>query len=75
MFTDSDIRVTKFLTNKPTIIRYTDIQNVEVKGNKLIGYRIHINDKFFTTFSDIKKDHIEEIKNFIINRSKYSLKG
>ena len=75
LFTDSDIRVRKFLSKKPTIIQYTDIQNVEVKGNKLIGYRIHINDKFFTTFSDIKKDHIEEIKNFIINRSKYSLKG
>ena len=75
LFTDNDIRVTKIFTNKPKIIQYTDIHNVEVKGNMVTGYRIHINDKYFTSFSKVKKKQIEEIKNFIINRSKYSSKG
>ena len=75
LFTDNDIRVTKIFTNKPKIIQYTDIHNVEVKGNMVTGYRIHINDKYFTSFSKVKKKQIEEIKNFIIKRSKYSSKG
>ena len=75
LFTDNDIRVTKIFTNKPKIIQYTDIHNVEVKGNMVTGYRIHINDKYFTSFSKIKKNQAEEIKNFILNRSKYSSKG
>ena len=75
LFTDNDIRVTKIFTNKPKIIKYTDIHNVKVKGNMVIGYSIHINDKYFTSFSKIKKNQAEEIKNFIINRSKNSSKG
>ena len=75
LFTDKDIRVSKMFSNKPKIIQYADIDNVEVKGNILTGYWIHINNKYFTSFSKIKKDQAEEIKNYIINRTKYSSKS
>ena len=75
LFTDNDIRVTRMFTKKPIIIAYTDINDVKVKGNIITGFRIHINKKYFTSFSSIKKDQIEEIRNFIINRSIYLSKG
>ncbi|MBE77392.1 MAG: hypothetical protein CMG41_06620 [Candidatus Marinimicrobia bacterium] len=75
LFTDNDVRVTKLFSKKPKIIQYADIHDVEIKGNTIIGYRIHINNKYFSSFSNIKKNQIEEVKNFLINRSKYSSKG
>ena len=75
LFTDNDVRVTKLFSKKPKIIQYADIHDVEVKGNTVTGYRIHINNKYFSSFSNIKKNQIEEVKNFLINRSKYSSKG
>ena len=75
LFTDNDVRVTKLFSKIPKIIQYADIHDVEVKGNTVTGYRIHINNKYFSSFSNIKKNQIEEVKNFLINRSKYSSKG
>ena len=75
LFTDNDVRVTKLFSKIPKIIQYADIHDVEVKGNTITGYRIHINNKYFSSFSNIKKNQIEEVKNFLINRSKYSSKG
>ena len=51
------------------VIAYKDVEKVEVKGNKIIGYRIHVNDKYLTHFSKIEKNKIAELKNFILNRS------
>ena len=45
------------------------LKKVEVKGNKIIGYRIHVNDKYLTHFSKIEKNKVIELKNFILNRS------
>ena len=54
---------------KPMVISYKDVEKVEVKGNKIIGYRIHVNDKYLTHFSKIEKNKVIELKNFILNRS------
>ena len=44
-------------------------KKLEIKGNKIIGYRIHVNDKYLTHFSKIENNKVIELKNFIINRS------
>ena len=72
LFTHEDIRVTKMFVKEPKIIPYKDITDVQIKGNIVSGYRLHINNKYLTNFSRTKKDKVEQIKKFIINRSIYS---
>ena len=69
LFTSAKIIVTKMFKKEPMVIAYKDVEKVEVKGNKIIGYRIHVNDKYLTHFSNIEKNKVIELKNFIINRS------
>ena len=69
LFTTDKIIVTKLFKKEPTIIAYKEVKKVEVKGNNVIGYRIHINDKYLTHFSKIEKNKLEELKNFILSRS------
>ena len=69
LFTSAQIIVTKMFKEEPIVIAYKDVEKVEVKGNKIIGYRIHVNDKYLTHFSKIEKNKVIELKNFIINRS------
>ena len=72
LFTHKDIRVTRMFVKAPKIIAYKDITDVEIKGNTVSGYRLHINNRYLTRFSRTERDKIEEIKKFIINRSIYS---
>ena len=72
LFTHEDIRVTKMFVKAPKIIPYKDITDVQIKGNIISGYRLHINNRYLTNFSRTKKDKVEQIKKFIINRSIYS---
>ena len=72
LFTHKDIRVTRMFVKAPKIIPYKDITDVEIKGNTVSGYRIHINNKYLTRFSRTDKERVEQIKKFIINRSTYS---
>ena len=60
------------LVKAPKIIPYKDITDVQIKGNIISGYRLHINNRYLTNFSRTKKDKVEQIKKFIINRSIYS---
>ena len=69
LFTSAKIIVTKMFKKEPMVIAYKDVEKVEVKGNKIIGYRIHVNDKYLTHFSKIEKNKVVELKNFILNRS------
>ncbi len=69
LFTSAKIIVTKMFKKEPMVIAYKDVERVEVKGNKIIGYRIHVNDKYLTHFSKIEKNKVIELKNFILNRS------
>ena len=69
LFTSAKIIVTKMFKEEPMVIAYKDVEKVEVKGNKIIGYRIHVNDKYLTHFSKIEKNKVVELKNFILNRS------
>ena len=69
LFTSAKIIVTKMFKKEPMVIAYKDVEKVEVKGNKIIGYRIHVNDKYLTHFSKIEKNKVIELKNFILNRS------
>ena len=69
LFTEKDVRVAHMFTKKPKIIAYQDINHVEVKGNTITGYRIHINNRYITRFHKTDKDKIEQIRRFIINRS------
>ena len=69
LFTSAKIIVTKMFKKEPMVIAYKDVKRVEVKGNKIIGYRIHVNDKYLTHFSKIEKNKVVELKNFILNRS------
>ena len=69
LFTSAQIIVTKMFKEEPMVIAYKDVEKVEVKGNKIIGYRIHVNDKYLTHFSKIEKNKVIELKNFILNRS------
>ena len=69
LFTSAKIIVTKMFKEEPMVIAYKDVEKVEVKGNKIIGYRIHVNDKYLTHFSKIEKNKVIELKNFILNRS------
>ena len=69
LFTSAKIIVTKMFKKEPMVIAYKDIEKVEVKGNKIIGYRIHVNDKYLTHFSKVEKNKVIELKNFILNRS------
>tara|TARA_B100000700_G_scaffold275004_1_gene320447 strand:- start:129 stop:1091 length:963 start_codon:yes stop_codon:yes gene_type:complete len=69
LFTTDQMIVTKLFKKEPMVIAYKDVKKVEVKGNKIIGYRIHVNDKYLTHFSKIEKNKVIELKNFIINRS------
>ena len=72
LFTHEDIRVTRMFVKAPKIIPYKDITDVQIKGNIISGYRLHINNRYLTSFSRTKKDKVEQIKKFIINRSIYS---
>ena len=56
----------------PKIIPYKDITDVEIKGNIVSGYRIHINNRYLTRFSRTEKEKVEQIKKFIVNRSIFS---
>ena len=69
LFTSAKIIVTKMFKKEPMVIAYKDVEKVEIKGNKIIGYRIHVNDKYLTHFSKIEKNKVIELKNFILNRS------
>ena len=69
LFTSAKIIVTKMFKKEPMVIAYKDVEKVEVKGNKIIGYRIHVNDKYLTHFSKIEKNKVVELKNFILKRS------
>ena len=69
LFTSAQIIVAKMFKEEPMVIAYKDVEKVEVKGNKIIGYRIHVNDKYLTHFSKIEKNKVIELKNFILNRS------
>lgn len=69
LFTSAKIIVTKMFKKEPMVIAYKDVEKVEVKGNKIIGYRIHVNDNYLTHFSKIEKNKVIELKNFILNRS------
>ena len=60
------------IVKAPKIILYKDITDVQIKGNIISGYRLHINNRYLTSFSSTKKDKVEQIKKFIINRSIYS---
>ena len=72
LFTHEDIRVTRMFVKALKIIPYKDITDVQIKGNIISGYRLHINNRYLTNFSRTKKDKVEQIKKFIINRSIYS---
>ena len=72
LFTHKDIRVTRMFVKAPKIIPYKDITEVEIKGNIVSGYRLHINNRYLTRFSRTEKVMVEQIKKFIINRSIYS---
>ena len=72
LFTHEDIRVTRMFVKAPKIIPYKDITDVQIKGNIISGYRLHINNRYLTSFSRTAKDKVEQIKKFIINRSIYS---
>ena len=50
----------------------TEEDFVQIKGNIILGNRLHINNRYLTSFSRTKKDKVEQIKKFIINRSIYS---
>ena len=75
LFTSAQIIVTKMFKKEPMVIAYKDVKKVEVKGNNIIGYRIHVNDKYLTHFSKIEKNKVIELRNFIINRSLYEKSG
>ena len=70
LFTENDIRVLKFLNKRPIIIPYDTIYNVFLKGNSILGYRIHINDDYLTKISSSDKKQIESIVAFLKNRIK-----
>ena len=72
LFTHKDIRVTRMFVKAPKIIPYKDITDVEIKGNIVSGYRLHINNRYLTSFSRTEKEKVEQIKKFIVNRSIYS---
>ena len=69
LFTDKDVRVTNIFTKNPKIISYENIMSIEIKGNTITGYRMHINDKYITRFHKTERDRVEQLKTFIINRS------
>ena len=72
LFTQKDIRVTRMFVKAPKIIPYKDITDVEIKGNIVSGYRLHINNRYLTSFSRTEKEKVEQIKKFIVNRTIYS---
>ena len=70
LFTEKDIRVVKILNKKPIIIPYNSIYDVKLKGNSILGYRININNKYFTTFNASNKNQVRSIALFLKNRMK-----
>ena len=70
LFTEKDIRVVKILNKKPIIIPYNSIYDVKLKGNSILGYRININNKYFTSFNASNKNQVRSIALFLKNRMK-----
>ena len=68
LFTKNDIRNLKFLNKKPMIIPYDSIYNVFFKGNTILGYKLYINDKYFTRLSSTNATQLEGIVYFLKNR-------
>ena len=68
LFTDKDIRISKYFKNKPDIIPYDSIFSIESKGNSIIGYRININDFYTASFPGSNKEEVQSIVTFLKNR-------
>ncbi|MDA9991958.1 hypothetical protein N9E35_03000, partial [Candidatus Marinimicrobia bacterium] len=73
LFTEKDIRVGKILNKKLVIIPYDSINNVNLRGNSILGYRININNKYLTTFTASNKNQVNSIVLFLKNRMKSNL--
>ena len=61
------------VAKNPVIIPYDTIYDVNLKGNSIVGYRININNKYFTTFTSSNKDQVQSIVLFLKNRIKFNL--
>ena len=73
LFTEKDIRVVKFLNKKPVIIPYDTIYDINLRGNNILGYRIDINNKYFTTFTSSNNNQVNSIISFLKNRINLNL--
>ena len=68
LFTDKDIRIARYFKKRPDIITYESIRSVESKGNKIIGYRIYINDLYSASFPGSKELEVQSLVTFVKNR-------
>ena len=68
LFTDVDMRIFKFFKDSPIVIPYEDIHSLLLKGNKISGYRIHLNNKHVAAFPKSTKDEVQSVFTFLKNR-------